>query len=57
MTDGTGNHTLRLLQEMRNETREQYEDLRTRIDGLSVLMTSSAGIAHDHEERIERLEQ
>jgi len=57
MTDGTENHTLRLLQEMRNETREQYEDLRTRIDGLSVLMTSLAGIAHDHEDRIERLEQ
>ena len=32
------------------------KDLTQRINGLAIMLTSVAGITHDHEERIETLE-
>ncbi|WP_174280119.1 hypothetical protein [Sphingomonas bacterium] len=70
MTDEPENLTLRLLQElrqemadmrsdlreMRSDMREMRKDLTQRVNGLAIMLTSVAGIMHDHEERIEKLE-
>lgn len=66
MPDEPENLTLRLLQEVRGEIREirdeqreqrsMLKDLKNRIDGNTVMLSMLAGMVHDHEERIERLE-
>lgn len=56
MTDNADNHTVRLLQEMRKEMRQGFEDMNTRIDGLTHIMTMLAGHIHQHDERLEKLE-
>lgn len=56
MSDNVENHTLRLLQEMREEFRKDMADLRTRIDGNTLILNMLAGHLHDHEMRLERLE-
>ena len=70
MADETDNHTIKLLQEMRSEmremraearemraeTREGLDDVNTRIDGLSHIVTLLAGNMGGHEQRIEDLE-
>ena len=57
MADEPENLTLRLLQEMREEIREMRADLTNRIDGNTLLLNMVAGIAHDHEQRLDKLEQ
>lgn len=59
--------TIRLLQEIRAdqqamrgeiaELREEVKDLTQRIDGNTLILNLVAGVAHDHEQRIDRLEQ
>lgn len=60
----TENHTIRMLQEMREENRQfrdevrkGFEDVNLRIDGLTHIMTMLAGHIHQHEERLEKLEE
>ena len=57
MSNKTENHTIKLLQEMRAEIREQFLDLNLRMDGMSHIMTLMAGHSHDLDERVERLEK
>ena len=67
MADEPENLILRLLQEMRFdmqklqasqiETQEQIKDLSQRVDGNTLILNLIAGVAHDHEQRIERLEE
>lgn len=52
----TENHTIKLLQEMRQEIREQFEQTNTRLDGLTHIVTLLAGHSHDLEERTSALE-
>ena len=66
MSDETESLTLRLLQEMRQmrsevgeareEARETAKDLTNRINGLTVLLRMLAGMVHDHEERLVKVE-
>lgn len=66
MPDEPENLTLRLLQELRDEmgglrtemqeTKEAVREVRNRVDGNTLLLTMVAGLVHDHEQRIEKLE-
>ena len=56
MPDEPENHTIRLLQEMRAEMRQGFENVNLRIDGLTHILVTLAGHIHQHDERIERLE-
>jgi hypothetical protein len=70
MADEPENHTIRLLKEMRAEMREGFEkvdkrfekvddrfdDLSLRVDGITHILTLLAGVSHDHEGRISKLE-
>ena len=70
MADEPENHAIRLLQEMRtqltglqgavadlrNEVRDGFAKLNLPIDGVTHILTLLAGVSHDHEERITRLE-
>ena len=66
MADEAENLILRLLQEMREDMRglqkEQLEqrsmlkDLKNRIDGNTVMPSMLAGMVHDHEQRLEKIE-
>jgi uncharacterized protein with ATP-grasp and redox domains len=63
MADEPENLTLRILQELREEIqslREEQADMRkdltNRINGNTVMLGMLAGMVHDHEERIEKLE-
>ncbi|MGB7241737.1 MAG: hypothetical protein WBC93_06610 [Sulfitobacter sp.] len=57
MADDSGNHTIKLLQEMRTELRGRFDDVDTRIDGLTHIMTLMAGHSHDLDARVETLEK
>lgn len=57
MPDTPENHTIRLLQEMRAEMRKGFEDVNTRIDGLTHILTLLAAHSHTLDERIEKLEE
>lgn len=64
MTDETENHTIRLLQELREEMRgmraeftERMDDLTNRVDGNTLILNMIAGLVSDHEHRIEVLEK
>lgn len=57
------NHTVRLLQELRTEMRgrfdgidESFADLTRRVDGNTLLLNVMAGVLHDHEQRLSKLE-
>jgi hypothetical protein len=56
MPDAPENHTIRLLQEMRAEMRKGFEDVNTRIDGLTHILTLLAAHSHTLDERVEKLE-
>lgn len=66
MSEEPENLTLRLLQEIRDgmrnlgaevqETKDAVREVKNRVDGISLLLTMVAGLAHDHEQRIEKLE-
>ena len=62
MAEEPENLTLRIVQEMRGVREEQREqrsmlkDLKNRIDGNTVMLSMLAGMAHDHEQRVEALE-
>ncbi|MBB4211944.1 hypothetical protein EV659_10782 [Rhodothalassium salexigens DSM 2132] len=66
MADEPENHTLRLLQEIRetledmrkdiSSLREEIADLRLRVDGNTLVLNMVAGVTADHEARIEALE-
>ena len=66
MADEPENLILRFMQEMRAELREIREeqreqrsllkDLKHRIDGNTVVLSMLAGMVHDHEQRIDKLE-
>ena len=56
MGDDVENHTLRLLQEMRQEIADMRAELTNRIDGNTLILNMIAGFVHDHEQRIEKLE-
>lgn len=57
MTDTPENHTIRLVQEMRTEMRKGFEDVNTRMDGLTHILTLMAAHSHTLDERIEKLEE
>ena len=67
MADEPESLTLRLLQEMRGdmqairsdiqELRSEVKDLTQRVDGNTLILNLVAGVVHDHEHRIECLEQ
>jgi hypothetical protein len=64
MANETENHTIKLLQEMRGEMRdlrsdvsEGFQDVNTRIDGLSHIITLLAANMGGHEDRIGSLEE
>jgi len=57
MADETENLTIRLLREMRNDMQEMREDLATRMDGITHIMTLLAGHSHDLEERVSKIEE
>ena len=66
MADEPENLTLRVLQELREEmrglrtemqeTKEGVREVRNRVDGNTLLLTMVAGLVHDHEARIDKLE-
>ena len=56
MADEPENHTIRLLQEMRTEMRQGFDEVNLRMDGLTHILVTLAGHIHQHEQRIERLE-
>lgn len=63
MIDDVANHTLKLLQEMRTEMREQFEEVNakfdevnTKIGGLTHMTMLLAANMGGHENRIEELE-
>ena len=52
--------TIRLLQEIRadiGQLREEVKDLTQRVDGNTLILNLVAGVVHDHEQRIDRIEQ
>ncbi|MDO5643164.1 MAG: hypothetical protein Q4G26_12375 [Paracoccus sp. (in: a-proteobacteria)] len=57
MSDTPENHTIRLLQEMRADLRKGFDDVNTRIDGLTHILTLLAAHSHTLDERIEKLEE
>ena len=64
MADDTENHTIKLLQEMRSEmgalrsdVREGFDDVNSRIDGLSHIVTLLAANMGGHEQRLDALEE
>lgn len=67
MADEPENLTVRLLQEIRSdiqalhrgqeELRGEIKDLTQRVDGNTLILNLVAGVVHDHEQRIDRLEQ
>ena len=57
MSDNTENHTIMLLQEMRKEMRTGFDDVNTRIDGVTHILTLMAGYSHDLDRRVETLEE
>ena len=57
MPDTPENHTIRLLQEMRADLRKGFDDVNTRIDGLTHILTLMAAHSHTLDERIEKLEE
>ncbi len=63
MPDTPENHTIKLLQEMRSEMREQFDEMReqfddvnTRIDGVTHILTLIAGHQYALDARVEALE-
>ena len=66
MSEARENLTLRLLQELRDEVRQIREeqqdhgsmlkDVKNRIEGNTVMLSMLAGMVHDHEICIEKLE-
>uniref|UniRef100_UPI003B52557B hypothetical protein n=1 Tax=Roseovarius indicus TaxID=540747 RepID=UPI003B52557B len=56
MADDADNHTIKLLQEMRREISDRFDDVDTRIDGVTHILTLMAGHSHDLDARIESLE-
>ena len=66
MADEPQNRTLRILQELRTgmdeirsdmrEPRAEVRDISTRLNGNIIMLSTVAGLFHDHEERISRLE-
>lgn len=56
MTDNTENHTIRLLQEMREDMRGMRDDINARLDGITHIMTLMAAHSHTLDERIGKLE-
>jgi hypothetical protein len=57
MSDKAENNTIKLLQEMRQEISEQFDDVNIRIDGLAHILTLMAGHSDDLGGRVERLEE
>ena len=67
MAEEPENLTIRLLQEIRadqqamrgelGELREEVKDLTQRVDGNTLILNLVAGVVHDHEQRLGRLEQ
>ena len=67
MPEEPENLTIRLLQEIRAEQqamrgelgqlRDEVKDLTQRVDGNTLILNLVAGVVHDHEQRIVRLEQ
>lgn len=67
MADEPENLTIRLLQEIRSdiqalhrgqdELRSEVKDLTQRVDGNTLILNLAAGVVHDHEHRIGKLEQ
>ena len=57
MADDAEYHTLRLLREIREEQRSNDEDLKTRIDGNTLIPNAIAGVVSEHEMRLEALEE
>ncbi|MEQ9672981.1 MAG: hypothetical protein RLO10_00825 [Roseovarius indicus] len=55
MADDADNHTIKLLQEMRCEISDRFDDVDTRIDGVTHILTLMAGHSHDLDARIEAL--
>lgn len=60
----TENHTLALLREIRGaiddldqKLTRDIDDLRTRVDGNTLILNMVAGVVQDHDTRIERLEE
>jgi len=58
------NHTIRLLQQIREEIREQFQEVReqfqtvnARIDGVTHIMTLLAGHTYHLDERVTKLEK
>lgn len=51
------NHTIRLLQEMRKEMQEGFDNVNIRIDGVTHILTLLAGNLQHHADRIEALEK
>ena len=66
MAEEPENLTLRILQELRagmdelrtdmRELRTEVKDLSTRLNGNTIMLSTVAGLFHDHEERISKLE-
>jgi NifB/MoaA-like Fe-S oxidoreductase len=56
MAEEPENHTVRLLQEMRQEMREQFDNLNTRVDGITHILTLLAGHTHHLDNRVTALE-
>ena len=57
MADDPENHMLRLLREIREEQRRNHEDLKTRIDGNTLILNFIAGVVSEHEKRLAALEE
>lgn len=56
MADETENHTIRLLQELRADMTQRFDDLTQRVDGNAILRNMIAGLLHQHDERLTALE-
>ncbi|MEQ8897884.1 MAG: hypothetical protein RID23_12405 [Roseovarius sp.] len=56
MADDSENNTIKLLREMRREISDRFDDVDTRIDGVTHILTLMAGHSHDLDVRVEALE-
>ena len=56
MADDVENHTVKLLQEMRAEIREQFEEVNTKIAGLTHMTMLLASNMGGHDARLDDLE-
>ena len=56
MAESTDNHTIELLQKMRKEVQEGFQDVNTRIDGLTNVVILLSGQLYAHDERLDTLE-